>query len=107
MNEYDIEDAQRWFDPEDQPNLARAAKVLARLMGWTNSCSDGWQYWRKPKQAATKLQALVLAGRELNRSNYGDLTDITDADLTKALTPIKALLTRQDVDPADKERIVG
>lgn len=95
MNEYEIEDALRWFDEDDQPNLIHAARVLYRLMRWTNGCSDGWQYWRKPKQAATKLQALVLAGREVNRGNYGYLTDVTEKELKAAFTPIKSLLTKQ------------
>lgn len=95
MNEYDIEEALRWFDEEDQPNLIHAARVLYRLMRWTNDRSDGWQYWRKPKQAAAKLMALIEAGRRENRGNYGDLTDITEAQLKKAFIPIKSLLTRE------------
>lgn len=95
MNEYDIEDAQRWFDEKEQPNLHEGARYLARLMGWTNSRSDGWQYWAKPKRAAVKLMALILGGRELNRGNYGGLIDITERQLVAALTPIKALITRE------------
>ena len=105
MNEYDIEDAVRRFR-SDTPNLQRAALVLARLMGWTNSCSDGWQYWRKPKQSARKLMALVEdATRNHWRGNEDG--DITDAQLKAALTPIKAFLTRHGVNPADKAGIVG
>lgn len=94
MNEYEVEDALRWFDEDDQPNLIHAARVLYRLMRWTNTVSDGWAYWPKPSRAAQKLQALILAGRAQNRGNYGDLTDVTEKELKAAFTPIKALLTR-------------
>lgn len=95
MNEHDVEESLRWFDEEDQPNLIHGARVLYRLMRWTNERSDGWCYWRKPSAAARKLMALLEAGREGNRRNYGDLTDITEAQLKAAFTPIKSLLTRQ------------
>jgi hypothetical protein len=95
MNEWEIEDALRWFDEEDQPNLIHAARVLYRLMRWTNERSDGWQYWRKPKQSARRLMALIEAGRGQNRGNWGDLEDITEAELKAAFTPIKSFLTRE------------
>lgn len=95
MNEYEIEDALRWFDEEDQPNLIHAARVLYRLMRWTQQHSDGWPYWDKPRRASQKLQRLVLDGREANRGNYGRLIDITEAQLKAAFTPIKSLLTRE------------
>jgi hypothetical protein len=94
MNEYEVEEALRWFDEEDQANLIYAARVLYRLMRWTNSCSDGWPYWQKPRRASAKLQALVQAGREKNRRNYGDLEDCTEAEMKAAFTPIKSFLTR-------------
>lgn len=95
MNEYEIEEALRWFDEEDQPNLIHAARVLYRLMRWTNGCSDGWPYWQKPRRASQKLQALVTDGREANRRRFGDFTDITEAQLKAAFTPIKSMLTRE------------
>lgn len=95
MNEYEIEEALNWFDEEDQANLIHAARVLYRLMRWTNGCSDGWPYWQKPRRASEKLQKIILTGRELNRRNYGDLEDITEAELKAAFTPIKSMLTRQ------------
>lgn len=94
MNQYDVEDAMQWFDEEEQANLIHGARVLYRLMRWTNSCSDGWAYWRKPSAAAKKLMGLLEAGREGNRRNYGDLTDCTEAELKAAFTPIKSFLTR-------------
>lgn len=101
MNEYEIEDALRWFDEEDQPNLIHAARVLYRLMRWTNGHSDGWPYWQKPRRASQKLQTLVTEGRAANRGNYGDLEDITEAQLKAAFTPIKSLLTREKVSHSE------
>lgn len=98
MNEREIEEALRWFDEEDQPNLIHGARVLYRLVRWTNGCSDGWPYWHKPRRASQKLQELVLAGRERNRRNYGDLHDITETELKRAFSPIKSMLTRQGAD---------
>ena len=95
MNEYDIEDALRRFG-DDTPNLRRAVVVLDQLKEWTNAHSDGWQYWRLPKQAAKKLMALVEAATV----DYygGEVQDITRTELARAFTPIKAFLTRQKVD---------
>lgn len=101
MNQYDVEDALQWFDEEDQANLIHGARVLYRLMRWTNERSDGWAYWRKPSAAAKKLMALLEAGREANRRNYGDLTDITEQELKAAFTPIKAMLTREKAQYSD------
>lgn len=96
LADWEIEEAQNWFSEEEQPNLHEAALSLLRLVGWTNSRSDGWGYWRKPSQAAAKLMELITRGRELNRRNYsGDLEDCTKAELTKALSPVKSLITRE------------
>jgi hypothetical protein len=98
MNEYEIEDALRWFDPTDQPNLHRGAVELYQLKENVNAHSDGWPYWQKPKRASAKLQALITSGRELNRGNYGDLSDVGRTELARAFTPIKSFLTREKVD---------
>lgn len=93
MNEYDIEHAAVRFT-EETPNLRRGARILMRLVNYTNRNSDGWPYWQKPARAADKLMTLIQAA-----SRY-DPEDITEADLKKALTPIKAFLTKQEVDHA-------
>lgn len=104
-NEYDVHTWEDLFNgrmapagPEagDLPNLARAARALAALMEWTNSCSDGWAYWPKPQRAATQLKTLLRAGAD--RDRQGDDTDATAAEVAKALTPVKSFLTRQDAD---------
>ena len=92
MNEYEIEDALRRFEPTETPNLATAAAALARLCLWTNRNSDGWPYWSKPIRASAKLQTLI------NSVDRFDPVDASDKELRAALSPIKAFLTRQGVD---------
>jgi len=98
MNEWDIEDAQRRFYPDETPNLAAAAQILAVLAAWTNANSDGWAYWPKPVRAAKRLMELLQAGEARNRNRYDEPVDATDAELATALTPVKAFLTRQGVE---------
>lgn len=93
MNEHDVDDAVRRFG-DDTPNLAKGARVLSRLVTWTNSNSDGWPYWQKPQKAAATLMNLLHNADRFNPE------DITAADLAVALRPIKAFLTRQGVDHA-------
>lgn len=94
MNRWDVEEAVERFSDET-PNLKRGAGVLDRLMQWTDSNSDGWPYWQKPANAASKLMEHL----ESAKRTY-EPTDITDAELTKALSPIKAFLTKQGVEHA-------
>lgn len=102
MNRHEVEQALMvWFDEENQPNLQHGARVLYRLMRWTDGCSDGWPYWQKPAKAAAKLMALLESGRELNRRNYGDLEDVTEAQLKAAFTPIKSFLTRNGTNHSE------
>ena len=95
MNGWEIEDAARRFGPAT-PNLAAGAATLYRLRDWTDSNSDGWAYWPKPVRAAARLIGLLEDAR-LASLRGGWPTDITDAELTAALRPIKAFLTRQGV----------
>jgi hypothetical protein len=105
MSEYEIEEMLRFTAIHELPVARRGAEVLARLMGWTNTVSDGWPYWAKPSRSAAKLMTLLdTTYRAHYRGGHGD---ISEEDLKKAITPIKAFLTRQDVDPEDKVRIVG
>jgi hypothetical protein len=97
LNEYEAADAQRLFDQEDVPNLQRAADIVSHLIDWTNSCSDGWPYWQKPRRAADKLCVLIEdKRRELLYGHY--ILDIEEKELTEALRPIKSFLTKQGVD---------
>ena len=91
MNEWDIDDAKERFDHWETPNLAKGARVLGALANWTNENSDGWCYWPKPTRAAVKLMTLLESAERF------PVDDVSAADLTKALSPIKAFLTRQGV----------
>lgn len=95
MNEYEIEEAVRRFDPEETPNLAAGAATLYCLMQWTNRNSDGWPYWQPPARAASKLMDL------LSNADRFDPQDITDADLATALRPIKAFRTKANKGAAN------
>jgi hypothetical protein len=102
MNEYDIEEALRRFDRDDTPNLAHASLSLYRLMRWTNSNSDGWPYWPKPRNAAKRVVEMLETARTQERN--GTLRDANDAELKAALRPVKSFLTRHG---ADTHAIVG
>lgn len=93
MNDYDIEFALRRFDSPSTPNRYLVALTISRLAEWTNSHSDGWAYWPKPLRAAER--AMRLVGSSTNAAN--DAQERTDAEVTAALRPIKAFLTRQAV----------
>lgn len=97
MNTYEIEEAMyRLVNDEDRlPNLTQGVLVLARLAVWTNRNSDGWAYWPKPVRAARRLMELVQS------VDRWEPEDVTSADLRKACAPIKAFLTRHDVDHAE------
>lgn len=92
MNDYDIEDAARRFDPATHRNLAIGVLIIARLANWTNRNSDGWAYWKKPSNAAKRLMELIQS------VDRWEPVDVSAEDLKKACTPIKAFLTRQGVD---------
>lgn len=94
MNRYEIEEALRWT--EEGTNAEAGARTLYRLMRWTDSHSDGWPYWQKPSRAAKRLMELLQSVKNQARRD-GIYDDITEADLKKAYTPIKAFLTREGV----------
>ena len=86
MNQNEIEWAAQ--QKYNCPNLQKAVNLLWRLMEAVNRQSDGWPYWKTPAQAAAKLMTLVhTAGR------HGQ---ITNEELRKAITPIRAMVTRQN-----------
>jgi hypothetical protein len=81
MNEYEIDEAVHKH--ARHPVLSKATKFLAAFRNEVNRHSDGWPYWRPPAQAADKLMELIE--REPARA--------TEAELRKALTPIKRFYT--------------
>lgn len=92
MAEYQIIDHANQIDARDLPNLARAAHTLRNLMRWTNENSDGWPYWNRPGNAASKIVD-ALHGYETAWRN-GTEKDLTDAELRQVLAPVKAFMTR-------------
>lgn len=107
MNEHEVEQAADLFGEcsIEVPNLYAGARVLYALMRWTNDNSDGWPYWQKPAKAADSLMDLLQAhtyaaqfGHYQGSANL--LRDVTTEELTKALSPVKAFLTRQGIDHA-------
>ena len=94
MNEHEVEDALGVFEQADTPNRRRAAENLSRLVDWTNAHSDGWAYWPKPARAAAKLMDLLQGDGTWATLQRLETEDCTEAELTAALAPIKALLTR-------------
>lgn len=94
MNEYDIEDAANRYGA-DTPNLKRAARTLLNLVNWVNGNSDGWPYWQAPSKAANRLMALI------QDQPRWEVQEITDAELRKALTPLKSFLTKRGVDHSE------
>ncbi len=81
MNEWEID--QSVVRHAKHPVLSKATKLLYDLKNLVNQHSDGWAYWRAPVKAAAKLMALIETP-EL----------ATEADLKRAMTPIKSFCTR-------------
>lgn len=94
-NEYDLNRYLELFgDVEETPNLRIVAVAVANLADWANYNSDGWAYWPKPcRSAVVALKTLEEAERAYLRG--APRVDIEDADVTAALRPMKAFLTRQ------------
>ncbi len=96
MNDYDLDSAERRYDPREVPNRARLTATVSALRDWTNHNSDGWAYWPKPCRAAAR--AIELIDSTTNAENdRREATDATAAETAAALRPIKAFLTRQGV----------
>jgi hypothetical protein len=102
MNEMEIDEAAGRY--RLHPVLGPATRTLASLRDFANNNSDGWPYWRKPRQAAAKLMELVeRQGRHENLTDdSGRYTgesvraDATVAAYKAALTPVKAFRTRYE-----------
>lgn len=90
MNQADIEFANS--RKHACPNVRKGVRLLYRLMQAVNAQSDGWAYWRAPADAAKPLMVLLQKAGNLWYDTHGT---ITEAELRKAVTPIKAMVTRQ------------
>jgi hypothetical protein len=97
LNEYDVDDAVRYFDTIDGdfPNYNKAAQAMSALVDWTNRNSDGWPYWSKPAAASKRLQEALSTAMLARYSHpYRPERDLTSKELKSLLTPVKAFLTR-------------
>lgn len=93
MNEGEVEEALNRH--RNHAVLSKATRLLYDLMNLANSVSDGWCYWPKPCRAAKKLQELIQGYEKAKRASYPPAVEPTEADLKKAVAPIKAFLTRE------------
>ena len=94
MNEWEVQDAEeRW---RHHPTLGPATMTLSNLMHWTNRNSDGWAYWPKPIRSAARLMSLIEGANRAYRNGHEPIA--TPAMVRQACAPIKAFLTRQNVD---------
>ncbi len=90
MNQPEIEwAASVWHEC---PNVRKGVRLLLRLVEATNAQSDGWCYWHAPSRASDKLQTLLKGAGNLDHGTSGT---VTDAELKKAVVPIRAMVTRQ------------
>ena len=102
-NDYDRHRFQQRFNNNTGfPVLGRAADNLAALADWADQNSDGFHSWPKPLRAAQGLIALLEDAEKRERESWstGRMADATTAELTAALRPVKAFLTRQGVQHA-------
>jgi hypothetical protein len=90
MNEYEVDEildlTQRQF-----PQFEPYAQFLYDWKETINNNSDGWAYWKAGRGAADKLVALL---NDVKMSTFGRAKLPTEAQLKKALTPIRSAATR-------------
>lgn len=97
MNDFDLLHARSRYGAGRTPNRLALVMVVDNLRNWADQNSDGWAYWPKPCRAAAKAIELI----------DGQATDdITDAEMQKAVRPIKAFLTRERASTSDREMIL-
>lgn len=105
MNDYDLEYARQRFTRSTVPNRLALVMVVDNLRDWANSHSDGWAYWPKPVRAANRAIELIES-RTSRENDEQEREDISDQELTLAVKPIKAFLTRHGASAEDRERIL-
>lgn len=93
MNESEIDRASEKFS--SHPVLGKGAQFLSAFRDEVNAHSDGWGYWRLPAQAADKLMTLLHGHLFAGMGAYPELPEPTDADVNRAIAPIKAFYTRR------------
>jgi hypothetical protein len=93
MNEFEIEQAIEKF--KSHPVLGKGARFLGAFRDEVNEHSDGWPYWKLPGKAAEKLMDLLHGHMYAGMGAYPRLAEPTEADLKKAVAPIKSFYTRR------------
>ena len=90
MNQYEIQ----WAAEAEHecPNVRKGVRLLLRLMEAVNSQSDGWAYWAPPINSARLLVELLKTAGNLQSGTHGK---VSAADFKRAVSPIKAMVTRQ------------
>ena len=80
--------------PHQCPNVRRGVRLLKRLMEAVNEQSDGWAYWAAPQKSCEKLKTLI---KEAGVHTFGNgaVGRVTAAELKAAVSPIRAMVTRQ------------
>lgn len=95
-NTCEIDDNARRF--ADHPVLGPATRFLQRFRDLIDSVSDGWAYWAPPVRSAKSLMELIdqadQAVRDLRLGRGDGQYQPSEADLKKALRPVKAFCTR-------------
>jgi hypothetical protein len=90
MNEAEIDHAVERY--QRHPVLGPATRILSEYRHIVNANSDGWPYWAPAGRAASKLMALI----ESARGDFGRQAEtVTEAQLKKALVPLKAFCTKR------------
>jgi len=107
MNDYDLEVARARFTRATCPNRLALVMVVDALREATDEVSDGWAYWSKPAASAASAMALIES-RTHAENEQQETQDLTDAEVTRAVMPIKAMLTRNRsvFDAERRERIL-
>ena len=90
MNDWDLDEAARHYG--DQPNRMRLIEAVDALRAWADNNSDGWAYWPKPARAATRAMEAIQGD---GTNSAFDRDDLLPGEVTVALRPIRAFLTRQ------------
>lgn len=103
MNEHEIDHALDVLTHE-APEYAPYAKFLSDWRDTVNANSDGWAYWKTGRKCADRLCKLVGQASEAaqGRGAYP-----READLRKALAPIRAAATRIRLPAPQLQEPVG
>lgn len=93
MNRSEVDAACEWH--RGKPVIGEATQILSRFVELIDENSDGWSSWKSPIKAAQRLMTLIRSQDPRGRSVAPP--ELTEADLKKALQPIKAFCTRKNL----------